>query len=467
MITRDTIFISHATLGESERGLDNDFSQWLALRLIGMGYKVWCDLKNLKGGEDFWEEIENEIRNKAIKYLYVLSSNSNHRKGTLKELAVAEKIKKQLGDAHFIIPLHIDKNFSHDDINIDLVRLNSINFKNGWSSGLANLIERLIEDGVPQPEKSNYEAVCDIWQDVLLGDRKAIEKPETYASNWFPITHLPEFLYFHKVDDLVRLHEFPLWTCDFPTTKYKQYLVSFAQQNEFANVIPQFESYDSGRTKIYRVSEVMQEEFDDDFIKGENAKRIIIRLLNLTLNRLFVSKGLRKYQMSNERKAFWLPLGALEKDKVNKILMVGKMKYGKEGHINWHFGVSGSARIEADIYFVISSHIIFTENGKKLIMEDSIQHRCRRKQGKGWWNRHWRDKLLNFMGYFAQDDGMIRINVGNSESVLISRNPFNFQSPFGYVEPNEKNLPEESDDIESIEDADEGIETESEGDVVE
>jgi hypothetical protein len=140
---RDTIFISHATLGEDENGLDNEFSLWLYLRLVGMGYKVWCDIKKLKGGEDFWTEIEYEIRDNTVKYLYVLSGNSNHREGTLKELAVALKTKKELKDPHFIIPLHIDKLLSSDDTNIELVRLNSIKFTDRWSKGLGSLLERL------------------------------------------------------------------------------------------------------------------------------------------------------------------------------------------------------------------------------------------------------------------------------------------------------------------------------------
>ncbi len=452
-------------MAENEIGLDNDFSRWLALRLIGLGYKVWVDLKNLRGGEDFWEEIEGEIRNNSIKYLYVLSRSSNHRKGTLKELAVADKVKKQLGDPHFIIPLHIDKSLSHDDTNIDLVRLNSIDFREGWSKGLADLLGRMTEDGVPQPEATNYETVSNIWQTVLLSDRTVIEKSETYASNWFPITKLPKKLYFHKFGDLVSLHDFPLWKCRFPATKHKQYLASFANYYDFADVIPSIESYDSEQTKVFDVTQILQEEVDDSFIKGENARYIIMRLLNIALNRLFVSGGLRKYPMANKRKAYWFEVGALEKDKINKVLMVGKMKYGKEKRINWHFGVSGSARMESDNYFVISSHIVFTWNGKRLIEEDSIQHKCRRKQGKDWWNRQWREKLLNFMRYFAQDDGTIVMEVGSEEVILADCLPYEFHSPFGYKDPDEKNLPEVDDNIELVGDMEEDIETEPEEEI--
>ena len=66
---RNKIFISHATPD------DNEFARWLSLQLIGLGYEVWCDVLKLKGGEDFWAEIENEIRNNAIKFLFVKCYN--------------------------------------------------------------------------------------------------------------------------------------------------------------------------------------------------------------------------------------------------------------------------------------------------------------------------------------------------------------------------------------------------------
>src|SRR5690554_5773199 len=99
---RDTVFISHAAPE------DNDFTRWLSLQLVGLGYKVWSDVLKLKGGEDWWKVIENEIRENSIKFILVLSSLSNQKDGVLKELAVAQKVQKKLDDTNYIIPLHID-----------------------------------------------------------------------------------------------------------------------------------------------------------------------------------------------------------------------------------------------------------------------------------------------------------------------------------------------------------------------
>jgi len=41
---RNKIFISHAAPD------DNDFTKWLALKLIALGYEVWCDVLFLDRG---------------------------------------------------------------------------------------------------------------------------------------------------------------------------------------------------------------------------------------------------------------------------------------------------------------------------------------------------------------------------------------------------------------------------------
>ena len=49
---REMVFVSHANPE------DNEFARWLALRLAGEGFPVWCDLTELLGGEDFWKDAE-------------------------------------------------------------------------------------------------------------------------------------------------------------------------------------------------------------------------------------------------------------------------------------------------------------------------------------------------------------------------------------------------------------------------
>ena len=101
-LMRDMIFLSHA-------GADNEFTMWLALQLAREGYPVWCDLTKLLGGEDFWKDINKAIRERVVKFIYVLSRISNEKDEPLQELAIAKKVAKQNNSLHdFVLPALID-----------------------------------------------------------------------------------------------------------------------------------------------------------------------------------------------------------------------------------------------------------------------------------------------------------------------------------------------------------------------
>ena len=94
---RDMIFISHANPE------DNVFTRWLALQLGRCGYPVWCDLTQLLGGEAFWTDIEKALRERTVKFIYVLSHTSNSKDGPLNELQVASNVARDTDDYHLSI----------------------------------------------------------------------------------------------------------------------------------------------------------------------------------------------------------------------------------------------------------------------------------------------------------------------------------------------------------------------------
>src|SRR5262244_1651813 len=102
-IPKDTILISHAIE-------DNEFTLWLALQLAKEGYRVWCDLTKLLGGENFWADIEQVLRTRGCKFIYVLSrvSNAGPDRGFRKELHLADVEAKRNGIKDFILPVTID-----------------------------------------------------------------------------------------------------------------------------------------------------------------------------------------------------------------------------------------------------------------------------------------------------------------------------------------------------------------------
>ncbi len=166
---RNLLFISHANPE------DNVFSRWLALQLAKEGYGVWCDRTPLLGGEDFWPDIERAIREHTCKLLYVLSAASNHKPGPLQELHVAQTVARLEGLREFIIPLRIDNTLAHSDTNIQLARINAIDFTAGWATGLHILLKKLQQDRVQKDARFSAALVASWWQSQFGIDNQLIE----------------------------------------------------------------------------------------------------------------------------------------------------------------------------------------------------------------------------------------------------------------------------------------------------
>jgi hypothetical protein len=66
---RETVFINH---GAPE---DNEFALWLSAKLAIAGYRVWVDRRRLRGGDDFWDEIDRVLRTEAIKQIVIFSEH--------------------------------------------------------------------------------------------------------------------------------------------------------------------------------------------------------------------------------------------------------------------------------------------------------------------------------------------------------------------------------------------------------
>jgi hypothetical protein len=103
----------------------------------------------LIGGETFWDNAEDAIRQSTAKFLYVLSRTSNSKDGVLRELQLAQALAKSQSLQNFIVPLRID-DLRFEDTTIELQRILSIQFHPSWANGLAQLLRRLETDAVPR-----------------------------------------------------------------------------------------------------------------------------------------------------------------------------------------------------------------------------------------------------------------------------------------------------------------------------
>jgi len=463
---RNMVFVSHANPE------DNLFTRWLALRLAREGYPVWCDLTKLLGGEDFWRDIEAAIRDRTVKFLFVLSKTSNQKQGTLMELAVARKVGKNIND--FVIPLRID-DLRHDDINIELQRLNCIDFSKGWTGGYGKLLEKLQEDSIARDPRFSADAVTKWWRDNYSVAEGVLATPERCASNWFEFSQMPKTVWLHSIDPQAKFEKaikddvlkFPV-----PTRPFANCLFSFAKADELTTALGE-QGLEVVNTVELSVETFRQNGLEHPKIERRDARYILSAMFRDGFERFAVSKGLLPYGLSGGVKFYWFKQGLLENDKVFFLnpaakrgwrAMVGyKSFHAKEGETrfrNWHFGIQAKPFFWPFTGFAVKAHVAFTENGI-LYESKAKQHAARRSQCKMWYNDDWLDRILATMSFLAgENSDEIRIPLSGDQKLGVRRIPLLFESPVSFQLMEEQPPVEEPEreDEQDEEVEDEGVE---------
>jgi hypothetical protein len=462
---RDTIFVSHANPE------DNEFSRWLALQLIKMGYPVWCDLIKLKGGEDFWRDIERAIRERTVKFLYVLSATSNIKEGVLQELAVAKKVARANQFTDFVIPLRID-NLPFSDINIELHRLNTISFESGWAKGLKVLQEKLAEDGVPTSPDFTPSTVTSWWREKFSAERGMVSQEEDLLSNWFPIDPLPKDLYFHLLfgSEAARREELP--ETDIPYAIHNRSIVTFASRKDFEGVrIGEDIVVDTQR---YRTEDLLDGKHSNYIMNGTQAYNAIIHILDLAWRRMMKKRGLALHEMANSTCSFYFVKGQLDKDKINFTGIDGKMSHrnimgfrrmkssdGTERMRHWHYALSARPQLYPVLSYSVRGHVLFSDDGKAIWESDKRLHKARMSQCRNWWNDDWRDRMLAAMSWLGGGADTIDVELASDAIVRVMRSPIVVKSPVTYVVPGDVNTLN-TEDLEGPEDLGDEFEDEEE-----
>ena len=223
---RDVIFISHATPE------DNDFTIWLASRLELSGYKVWIDKKGLLGGEKFWGEIDNVIRNLAQKVLLVYSENIcfNKEPGNLKEginyeFELSKSIGKKEKIKDFIIPCKIDN--SEYDLFVGSNTFNHLSFEENWAEGLKLLLRKLERDNAIRYDNLADSTLIDWFENEYITDCKIISRKELYYSSWWSVQNIPEKFYLFKFDNYTQANSVCSKNRNIPIGKISNVLATF------------------------------------------------------------------------------------------------------------------------------------------------------------------------------------------------------------------------------------------------
>ena len=228
--SRDLIFISHATPE------DNDFARWLGAHLSSLGYKIWSDITRLIGGEEFWDNIEEAIREHAVKFVICLSRTAQTKKGVMDEVACAVGTERSRGLENFVIPVRLD-DLPFTDVRASLVRKNIIDFSGNWASGLSDLVRVLDRDGVPRPIDNGPSAVALMASLRRRSTSKLIPRPEQVFANWFHILSFPEAVTFVEFDGPIHDEGSVRKLISRPTFAHLRLIGSFAQADEIQSCV--------------------------------------------------------------------------------------------------------------------------------------------------------------------------------------------------------------------------------------
>ncbi len=421
---KDTIFISHATPS------DNTFAVWLATKLELCGYKVWVDVNNLLPSVDFWNTIDNTIRNEAIKFIFVMSNASidPNRDGVQKELAVADKVRRQ--SPNFIVPVRID-NISFNDLPVEILRLNAIDFYDNWAKGLDSLLKYLSDENVPKPAPNgNSQYYVSRWYTSQSQIRSLItDDQDEYSSNFFSV-ELPPSIYIYNTDDVENL----LSERHIPMKKNKKVVVTFACNKCLYEWLGRKIDFLQMSTE-----DAIQNNTVPNVYLGEkisNLSRDVISIVNWTICEMFYKHGMRRYKANlgkTSRSVYYFPYGIKSKRFSNSRskALSGIYKSTKR----WHFGLSGYYTSYPAQGIIFKWHLVFTDNESNFLPESS-QIAARRSKGRLMFNKQWKEWLQASMYYLSGGTANIFHATCCEENAMYIRSQAErFISEKSYIEP--------------------------------
>lgn len=412
-VTRTVIFISHANPE------DNDFALWLSAKLQASGYQTWVDFENLRGGSIFWEEIEETIRHQCAKFVFLQSATSLKRSNVLNEVDLAVSVERRQALKNFVIPIRVDKS-SFDDTYIALRRKLSIDCSIDWKRGLTDILEILDEDRVPRVD-SDAQISFHHWHERSNADETLVPRLDEYISNWYEIIQFPRSLTWN------RLSKNDNKICNINSIISNDLRFSF-----FHEVPIEYESDKQGT--IILKDFLTGISLDEQTITRRQAHWIVSRLTQQAWENTMRDLGLRAYQMSGYRRAWFWPGNELEGKKISYVdafgdkhsrLLIGR---SRKYNVCWHFAAEAKLSFEGFCKVVLRPHVVFTRDGIVPLESPKLMHRLRRSFCKNWWNGRWRDLLGAFVQSIATTDAL-SLQAGNSQ-ILVDTQPIIFVSPF-------------------------------------
>lgn len=424
---RDMVMISHANPE------DDDLAIWLATQLANEGYKVWCDKVQFLAGEQFWSDIDQIIRARAYKFVYILSGTSNELglRGFTKELNLAMTVQRTLVREHgpvtpyrrFVVPVAID-DLPTTDYNVHFAGGTNVLPFQSWAQGFGTLRMLLKQDKVPTFRQNNPAVVKDWWNSYRSVSQGRQTRKHKIASNFFPLVDWPDSLFVHQSSTESAVDPNP----SFPVYQKKAHLFSFATAKDLEGTLGP------------NVSITATQEISMGQLLSRNCpaslrpyRSDLAALLRICWETGLEQRGdIRFYEMANGKHAayfvkpdesdslgysFRLSAGFKGRRKLVGSFGGGTRKDGTTTPKHYYHLAIDARPIIAPFGYQLISHVVFTDNGQTPWESKARTHTVRRGFCSQWYNDRWRDCLLAWVSWLAEGEPVVGLSVGSTASL--------------------------------------------------
>lgn len=434
MEERDLIFISHA------QPEDNELTRWLCGRLTARGYKVWADITELRGGERFWTNIQEVIRNRAARVLVLVTKTSINRDGVKNEIAEASDVGRKIGESTFIIPIKAD-DIEWADFPIQLKQLNGLDFSNGWTSDFPKLLKALEIAKVPvsvgDTEVARVASALESTASAILDFK------ERALLNWYEISRLPNAINcFHTSLSASDLSEMAAYI-KVPHVSRDRLLLTFADAPVVESAVPE-EVETELRYTIPLKSFLSGQVEHGPRVKSQEASNYVTSIVRQAFEGFLEGRGLLRHDYR-----WYIPRGWRDDDEAHYTKVDGKPGYrqlvGKAKNLVWHMGLAFHVKLQEPRRIQLVPQVLFSADGL-VVLEDQKQYR--RRHCKLWWNDKWRDLLLAVSAeMFGRKAKYFDLSLGGSAVARIRCSPRSIELPVSYAE-DAAYLPDIEEDLE-------------------
>ena len=441
---RDVVLITHANPE------DNPFSRWLGARLAAAGYKVWVDLRSLRGGDDFWDVIDQTLRTVTIKQIVVVSPQLS-KPGVKKELAIGDAVGRKLNDASFMIPVRVeDVDFS--TLPPELIRHNTLNAHPNWASCLRPLLETLEEANVPRSPTADGDFLRTLVTAQEAGRLAVLDEPEQLWSNWFPIEPIPDLL--RMFGSKGTKDQFERWL----KSNVTPYVAHSGLAATFCDPVTFQHSEAAGPTLEGRfwlkTLDLLDGKDLDPFASRTDARAHVVSLLRQHWDMTMARRGLQKFEFAAGRIGWFFPDGLVDgavKFTLPDGRKVSRVVSGKFKDRRWHLCLVAKPMLWPTPIMRVHANMALSQDGCTPLPGAQTQ-RVRMRLTKSWWNDKWRDLLLAGMNWIAAGQDSISLAAGD-EAFAVSSLPLSFEAAKSY-RANEARSSEESEGGEIVLDDD-------------